>query len=327
MYDLISDHLLQELLLTRHREEVKRMQAAKEAGEKITYTGVVTKEMKETAKLKGNVDNEIPVESVYRYLRDLSYEYCKKNPPTHVNKSIDKNKLDLGSLCHYLENNAIPGFEEPFEEPVIHLMFQEWENLRESGITQNQFTTFIQNSMKSGDDKGSVDILNGKNVFAFLLEEENIRYRGLVFDKFDSKPLDVPATSPTVLASLEFKIDPDKNGVSAPNRSVRSNRIMGNHDTKETSNESDMDEKEEVHDIGNQIVGSADIVEQKEELDAPQNDVKDDATVETNANTSENEVVGNGDNPDENVDAEKEKEKEMVKPQQEAGLFNLFGMW
>lgn len=328
MYDLIADHLLQELLLTRHREEVKRTQAAKEAGEKITYTGVVTKEMKETAKLKGNVGNEIPVESVYRYLRDLSYEYCKKNPPTHVNKSIDKNKLDLGSLCHYLEKNALPGFEEPFEEPVIHLMFQEWENLRESGITQNQFTTFIKNSMKSSDDQGSVDILNGKNVFAFLLEEENIRYRGLVFDKFDSKPLDVPATSPTVLASLEFKIDPDKNGVSAPKlRSVRSNRIMGNHDTKETSNESDMDEKEEFHDIGNQIVGSADIVEQKEELDAPQNDVKDDATVETNANTSENEVVGNGDNPDENVDAEKEKEKEMVKPQQEAGLFNLFGMW
>ena len=80
--------------------------------------------VKETAKLKGNVDNEIPVERVYRYLRDLSYEYCKKNPPTLVNKSIDKNKLDLGSLCHYLQNNAIPGFEEPFEEPVIHLMFQ-----------------------------------------------------------------------------------------------------------------------------------------------------------------------------------------------------------
>merc|ERR1711871_770650 len=190
MYNLIYEHLLHDYIKKQHRAEVEAARKAREENKPIIYTGVVTKEMKEAAKVKD--DKQIGHREVYDYLCDESNRCSKENSLSQLiqsenSKAAEKGpkserKLDLGNLCHYLANVPIPGFEEPFEEPIIHLMFHQLENKREQGISLGDFKKLITDAAMDSQAKNSVDYLHGDDFFAYLLQEENSRHRGLVFD-------------------------------------------------------------------------------------------------------------------------------------------------
>merc|ERR1711988_1748344 len=95
--------------------------------------------------------------------------------------------------------------------------FEEWETKRETGIPLSEFKKFILNAAKDSGNTDSVDYLNAKNTFAFLLDEENIRYRGFVFDNFDRRALESSPSCPVIQASVHRTVLLSEN-IEAANR-------------------------------------------------------------------------------------------------------------
>jgi len=322
MYNLIYEYLLQDYVKMQHRAEVEAARKAREENKPITYTGVVTKEMKEAAKRKD--DKQIGHREVYAYLCDESNRFSKENPiPKDVQSQNYKagekgpkseQKLDLGKLCNYLAKVPIPGFEEPFEEPIIHLMFHQLETKREQGISFGDFKKLITDAAMDSRVKDTVDYLHGDDIFAYLLHEENSRHRGLVFENYKVRESQDPPDCPEILvvgANLGGPLENDD--ARASRRAVRSIETIED------------EEKEVLHDIGNVIVGDAVIVEHEEDV-GQVDDVKDDGTAETNANTSINadEIGDNYVNRDD-AGANGTENKDISV--QEPSIFNLFGLW
>lgn len=332
---MIFDYKLQELRRKQHLEENKEGDSS----------GEVTRAMIEAAELKekNKRDSDITYKDVYEFLRDESLKYNMRNPaPIHsheIEKLKDKKehakKLNLSLLVHYLANEPLPGFDSPIDEPSIHLMFEEWEGLRDHGISAANFKSLIQRA----ETADSGDYMNKRNTFAFLLSEENIRYRGFVFDKFHVTPMDAPPTCPNIYASLiltTFEAVVNNPKVKAANMkktfSVLPPVDMSTYEpsfyhhgvSSDTSNQHNMDPEIEVIDTD---LANPKTTEEKE--GSENHSVVGGISVVQNADSknvsdAQTRIDDNGDTDDKALDVNAQP---VPPPQQEAGLHNLFGLW